>query len=312
VNRYGVYGVRVLSDAPLELPEYADDGLACVECVTAGPGAFAEALKDVSFRSRPGSWYRYGFLQDGSSYVRWDNVGEFLVSPDGRRVVCRREEKVSSESFQVYLLGQALSFALVKQGLEPLHATTVVVDGEAVAFLGSNAFGKSSLAASFLAAGHRLLSDDLLVLSESPRGAVAYPGPPRIKLFSAVARRVLGFGGDGPVMNADTDKRILPLDERQRCSEPTVLKAIYAVAAPRDACRAPGVRIGALSPRDAFVALVGGTFNRRLVNAERVERQFDAMASLADRIAVRTLTYPRTIDRLPDVRDAVLADLGRV
>jgi hypothetical protein len=310
-HRYGVYGIRVLSDALLDLPEYSDDHLGCVECVTARPLSFTDALNGATFRSRPGSWYRYAFLEDGSSYVRWDNVGEFLVAADGRRIVCRREEKVSSDSFQTYLLGQALSFALVQQHLEPLHATTVVVDGEAVAFLGSNAFGKSSLAASFLAAGFRLLTDDLLILRDSPRGVLAYPGPPRIKLFSKVASRVLGQAADGPAMNADTDKRILWLGERQSCSRPVVLKTIYAVAAPRDACRTPEVRIDALSPREAFLALVTGTFNRRLVSAERVERQFDVMAGLADRVIVKTLAYPRAINRLPEVRAAVLADLGR-
>ncbi len=309
--RYGVYGIRVLSDAPLDLPEYAHDDLGCVDCVTARPPVFADAVKNASFRSRPGSWYRYALLEDGSSYVRWDNVGEFLVAADGRRIVGRREDKVSSESFQVYLLGQALSFALVHQHLEPLHATTVVVDGRAVAFVGSNAFGKSSLAASFLAAGYKLLTDDLLILRESSRGVLAYPGPPRIKLFSRVAGRVLGKPVDGPAMHADTDKRILRLDAHQTCADPVVVGTVYAVVAPRDACRTPDVRIETLSPREAFLALIKGTFNRRLVSAERVERQFDAMASLADRVTVKTLAYPRAIDRLPEVRAAVLADVGR-
>jgi hypothetical protein len=309
--RYGVYGVRVLSDSLLDLPEYTDDGLACVECVAGDSQVFADALQGASFRSRPGAWYRYAFLEDGSSYVRWDAVGEFLVSPDGRRIVCRAEEKVSSESLEVYLLGQALSFALVKQHLEPLHATTVIVDGKAVAFLGSNAFGKSSLAASFLAAGFRLLTDDLLIVRDSSRGVLAYPGPPRIKLFSKVAARVLGENATGPVMNADTDKRVLRLDARQTCSEPVVLQAIYAVTAPRDACRELEVRIRPLPPREAFVALIKGAFNRRLVTAGRLERQFEMMAQLAGCVPVRTLAYPRAIDRLPEVRAAVLADSGR-
>ena len=310
-HRYGVYGIRVLSDALLDLPEYADDSLACVECVTGCPLSFTDDLKGATFRSRPGAWYRYAFLPDGSSYVRWENVGEFLVAADGRRIVCRRDQAVSSESYQAYLLGQALSFALVKQHLEPLHATAVVVDGEAVAFLGSNAFGKSSLAASFLAAGFRLLTDDLLMLRESPRGVLAYPGPARIKLFSKVASHVLGRAADGPAMNSDTDKRILWLGAHQSCGDAVVLKTIYAVAAPRDSCRTPHVRIEALSPRDAFLALVKGTFNRRLVSTKRMERQFDAMAGLSDRVIVKTLAYPRAIDRLPEVRAAVLADLGR-
>ena len=57
--------------------------------------------------------------------------------------------------------------------------------------------------------------------------------------------------------------------------------------------------------------LVKSTFNRRLVNPERLKRQFGVMASLADRISVKRLSYPRAIDRLPDVRGMVLADLAR-
>ena len=55
----------------------------------------------------------------------------------------------------------------MKSGFEPLHATVVVVSGEAVAFLGESGYGKSSLAASFLDSGHQLLTDDLLILRAS-------------------------------------------------------------------------------------------------------------------------------------------------
>jgi hypothetical protein len=94
------------------------------------------------------------------------------------------------------MLGQALSFALVKQHLEPLHATVVEIEGEGVAFLGGSAFGKSTIAASFLSAGHRLLTDDLLVLQERAGTIWAYPGPPRIKVFPDVAGRFLDLDHD--------------------------------------------------------------------------------------------------------------------
>jgi hypothetical protein len=185
----------------------------------------------------------------------------------------------------------------------------VVVDDQAVAFLGGNSFGKSSLAACFVQAGYRLLTDDLLILQESPDTILAFPGPPRLKLFSKIATRFLGHTVHLARMNADTDKRILPLDEHRSCASPVALKAIYSLAAPRDACRTPSVSIEVLSPREAFVALVKGTFNRRLVSPQRLARQFGVMASLADRVSVRKLTYPRAIDRLQAVRGMVLADL---
>jgi hypothetical protein len=309
-HRYCVYGIVVLSDTPLALPECTQDGLGQVECLNAPASFFLTVTQAVGGVAPSDAWYRYAVLHDGSTYARWDTIGEFVVAADGGRITCRRLEESSLESFQVYMLGQALSFALVRQGFEPLHATVVVVDDQAVAFLGGNAFGKSSLAACFLEAGHRLLTDDLLILRESRNRVLAYPGPPRIKLFPKIARRFLGLTASSRVqMNADTNKLILPIDEHRRFTAPIALDAIYALAAPRDACRSPGVSIEMLPPREAFVELVKGTFNRRLVSQQRLERQFDFAAVLTNLIAVKRLSYPRAIDRLNEVREAVLADL---
>jgi hypothetical protein len=308
--RYCVDGVAIVSDTPLALPDYADGGLGEVECVSAPASFFLTALHGEDFDPRSDSWYRYATLHDGSTYVRWGTVGEFLVAADGSRITCRRIEASSVESFQVYMLGQALSVALVSQRFEPLHATAVVVDGEAVAFLGDNAFGKSSLAACFMAAGHRVLTDDLLIVRQSSNRLLAYPGPPRIKLFPKIARRFLGQTANSVQMNRDTDKLVVPIDRDRRCECPVPLKAIYSLTAPRDACRSRSVRIETLSPRETFVALLKGTFNRRLVTPQRLERQFRVMASLSNQISVKTLTYPRSVERLPELRGTVLEDLA--
>src|SRR5579864_3207494 len=155
---YRVYGLTLISDTQFSLPEHDGGGLAEVEFRTAEATVFRQATTGRNSLSWSDGWFQYAALLDGSSYVRWDGVGEFLVSGDGRHIAGRQAEPASSESFQVYMLGQALSFALVKQGLEPLHATAVVVGGHAAAFLGPSGAGKSTLAACFLEAGHRLLT----------------------------------------------------------------------------------------------------------------------------------------------------------
>ena len=296
---------------PLALPQYSEGHLGEVQCLSR-PSSFFRTARDGN---GPGyhsdSWYRYALLADGSTYVGWQNIGEFLVSGDGRRIACRCETASSFESFQVYMLGQALSFALVKQGLEPLHATVVVVDDHAVAFLGSHAFGKSTLAACFLAAGHRLLTDDLFVMRLLADQALAYPGPARIKLFPRIASRFFNDTDSGVKMNPDTNKLILPLDERRRFTDPLPLRAIYTLGAPSEGRRQVSVRLESLSPRDAFVELVKSTFNHRLVGRQRLARQFTFMTRLAALMPVKKLLYPRSVDRLEDVRQAVLTDLGR-
>src|SRR5205814_176172 len=107
-----VYGIAVVSDAPLALPDYSEGVVGRVEYVSAPASVFQTAMQGVTFDPQSDSWYRYAFLRDGSTYVRWDTVGEFLVAADGRRITCRRADVSGDESFQVYMLGQALSFAL--------------------------------------------------------------------------------------------------------------------------------------------------------------------------------------------------------
>src|SRR5579884_3688714 len=145
--RYSVYGVALDSDMPLALEPYDRDADIRVAIHTSAPAWFRRRRSAAAFDLPQNTWYRYGRLADGSSYLRWSGLGEFLVSHDGRSLWCRRFAGASAEAFQVYLIQRALSFAFVKQGLEPLHASAVVDAGSAVAFLGDSGSGKSTLAA---------------------------------------------------------------------------------------------------------------------------------------------------------------------
>jgi hypothetical protein len=310
-HHYCVYGIGIVSDRPLTLPQYSHDTLCDVECLQAPASAFQMAIESTDVDSRSDAWYRCDVTSDGRIHVGWDTIGEFLVSADGRQIICRRATRCSVESFQVYMLGQALSFALVQQRFEPLHATVVATDDHAVAFVGGHAFGKSTLAACFLDGGCRLLTDDLLMLQETPGGVLAYPGPPRIKVFPNIASRYLGALADGVAMNADTNKLILPIDAHRSCAGPVPLEAIYCLADPRKVSRRHGITIETLSGREAFIALVTAAFNRRLTGRQRRKRQFEIMGRLTELVPVKHLVYPRALDRLTDVRHAVLDDVSR-
>ena len=150
---YTLYGITLRSDIPLALERQNGGGDAAIEIRTEPASFFRQALRGASFPEGLQDWYQYTRLEDLSSYACWKGLGEFLVSKDGRQVHCRKFRGALSESFQVYLLQRALSFALVKQGFEPLHATAVVVNGQAIAFLGKSGFGKSVMATSFLGDG---------------------------------------------------------------------------------------------------------------------------------------------------------------
>jgi hypothetical protein len=306
---YTLYGVSLRSDIPLALKFQKPGDDAAIEIRTEPASFFARAIRGAKFEEGLPGWCQYAYLEDLSSYALWDGLGEFLVSKDGRQVHCRKFSEAPSESFQVYLLQRALSFALVKQGYEPLHATAVVVSGQALAFLGKSGFGKSSLAACFLAQGHELLTDDLLLLRRSATGLLAYPGAPRIKLFPAIAGRFLKDRAAGIPMNPGTKKLVLPLGPEQLCSKPVPLKAIYLLQSPREPRRTQGIRLVPLEPREAFLELLKNTYNYFDVTSDRLQRQFSEASRLANTVRLTKVRHSRVVGNLPALRDAILADV---
>jgi hypothetical protein len=296
---------------PLPYSEGKGHGLAEVELFAGSPSRFLTAPQKTPHPTDSAEWFHHVRLGDGSDYLRWTGLFEFLVSAQGRQITCRALSGASQAAFHTYLLNHALSFALLKQGIEPLHATVVVVDDQAVAFLGDCGYGKSSLGAAFLQQGHRLLTDDLLVIEEKDRRFIAHPGPPRIKLFPEIAKLLLGEQASGTPMNPTTPKLVIRLSTRQSTQTAAPLKAIYMLRPPLRGIRRKRITIRSLSQRRACLELIGNTYNTVLTGPDRLAQQFDLAARLAAGIPVKALSYPRTTTRLPAVLETIQADLAQ-
>jgi len=113
---YSVYGISLRSQ--FVLPHFRAAGTASAPWVTISKSASALRIDNEN----SGSWFFQKRFEDGSVYLRWSSLFEFLVSADGHQILARPLEKSSPETFSTYLLGQVLSFALIKRGLESLHS----------------------------------------------------------------------------------------------------------------------------------------------------------------------------------------------
>lgn len=298
---YHVYGIAVRSEFPLPCKPQLANGPPDVEIRRAPARTFRR------FQSADTSWFAHQPQGDGSDYLRWTGLFEFLVSADGRRIDGRALRGSSAGVFDTFLANQILSFALLKLGLEPLHATTVVVNHQAVAFLGDCGEGKSTMGAAFVRAGDRLLTDDQLVIkAASASRFLAYPGLPRLKLFPAVARAVLGTA-DGHPLNPLTKKLVIRLaDGSPDQTGPVPLRRLYCLRSRPTSRR---ITIRSLGPRSASVALIQHTFNPVILTPDRLRQQFGWVTRLALAVPVKSVTYPRHLRKLPAVRDAILQDL---
>jgi hypothetical protein len=311
---YRLYGLGVRSFIKLPYPEH--EGRADVSFYEASADRFATAEEELNLRWGPRRWFECKRLRDGSLYLGWSSVCEFLVPAAGTAVACRRRPGFSAETFHSFLLGQVISFPILHLGMEPLHATVVVIDGDAVAFIGDCGYGKSTLAAAFLREGYPLLTDDLLPLRRPAAGGrlMVSPGPPRIKLTPESAAKLLPEMASEIPINPVTQKQIIPLDEQLACGTPVPLRAIYVLRPPTATREVKQITIRRLSHRRSFVELVRNTYNVIELRRHRLQLQFGIVSAVATSIPVKSLSYPRSFAVLADVCKAVVRDvrgLGR-
>lgn len=312
-RRYRLYGLVLEGALALECAPAEPDADADVRLLPASARRFADIRKRLPISTRPRQWFECRRLDDDATYLLWDGLFEFLISADGRTIEYHRLAKGTRESLATYLLGQVLSFSLLSRGYEPLHATAVVINGEAVAFLGDCGYGKSTIGAAFVGRGCPVLTDDVLALDFGDGRWMAHAGPPRLKLFPSVAKKTLARS-NGRSLNPGTTKLVLPLSDAQASQDAVPLRAFYVLPEPpsRETARPTRIGVTPVEGQAAFLEIVRAAFNLIRVDRARLANQFAIASRLAGEVPMRRLAYPRRLSLLNAVCDAVIADVDTI
>lgn len=117
---------------------------------------------------------------------------EFMLREQGMAFHYRRGDGVTVDRADdadpadeaLFLHGNVYAAVACINGLMPLHASAVAVNGKVVAFTGPTGAGKSTLVAALSQLGLPLFCDDTLLLQVAPDGtATCLPGHKRMKLW---------------------------------------------------------------------------------------------------------------------------------
>lgn len=295
LSRYAVYGLTVESAFPLgTLPTAAGGEQADVRILRASSGTFAGFDAGAS----ESTWYRHEALADGGVYLAIPDVLQAMIGADGRTARCAPARGGDPRSFEANVLNFVLTAALTLQGEEPLHATVVRLDHRAVGFLGDSGVGKSTLAAFLLAEGAELVTDDMLRIAYDGGEAMAWRGPPRLKLFDEQARLLLPAAAREAAFNPMSGK--LLVEAASSHDDRVPLAALFWLD---EAASAVAVR--RVQGVEAIKRLLASTLHRDHRPRDRTERQLHALQRLARSVPLFVLAYPRRHELLPAVGDAV-------
>lgn len=305
--RYAVYGLVVDTLFPLSsLAAMAIEGVdPTIEIRFATPDYFRGVSDGLKFDM--GDWFHHSILSEGNVYMKADGIFEAVISADGRRVVCAKADGVEEKTFEAYFLNFILSTSLTLQGEEPLHATVVDLGGRAVGLLGESGAGKSTLAAFLVSQGATLITDDMLRLTFVGDGAVAHPGPLRLKLFDEAARRLLpGAVADGN-WNAMSGKiMVRPHAPVAGQNLAVPLSGLFWLDEPASSSAPDAVSLRRLGGLDVARVLAASAMNIRYQAPARLARQLRFVERLARAVPVHALQYARRYPVLAQVAREIL------
>lgn len=290
------YGLAIRSE--LALPE--------LEAIAPGPAdvtiRFARTGRPV-----PASGSAFEFGAD-THYLAWSGAGAFVIRGTSE-IDIERAAATSDRLLALPLLGPVMAMLLHLRGKLVLHASAVAVGDRGAVFLGDKRSGKSTTAAALVAAGHRLLTDDVLALDTMPTGGLGIlPAYPQIKLAPDSARAVTIHAEVEPQLHHAIDKRQHRLT-RGFSHASMAAKWIYVLE------RGAEAKIIPMGAQTALLALLRFSYVTRFEGAAALHGASAAShlrlcAELAGSVGVRRLIAPAGLDRLDELVRLVERDLA--
>ncbi|MBZ5608971.1 MAG: hypothetical protein LAP38_11980 [Acidobacteriia bacterium] len=233
-------------------------------------------------------------------YFRFENFGVIQISGGTEIVV--DAAGVDDGIAGLFVQGPAMGALLHQRGLLVLHASAVIANGGAVAFLGHSGRGKSTMAAALVKLGYCAFSDDLVPVSLSIGRPIALPGYPFLKLGQD-AGTTLGYEIDQSAAVAPDDNRRHVAVEGADPDVPLPLARIYILE------EGDRPEIELLKPQEAAVELIRYSYASPCLGGSGMSAfHLQSCAALVDCLPIRRLRRPRRLDLLQEVAELVQRD----
>ncbi len=247
------------------------------------------------------------YRTEAGFYLRFPGLADFEISADGRSVRCFPAPHVDDTTPEHLYLNQVLPMVFSNAGKFVFHASAVELGGGAVAFAAESGRGKSTLAAYFVAKGHRLLTDDALFLEPSGDSFDVFPSHPSIRLFADSGKMLTDRqAAKAPPLHFTSKTRFLAGETFGHCLEPRTLRTIYFLGDGRS----PGVEFRRLSVAEVLMELVRNSFILDVEDRATMRLHFDRLTEVAGKNTCYSLDYPRRFDNLDHVYEAMINHLN--
>ena len=298
--RYGVYGLCIEADAPIDGALAADFDSPDIRvhlqampplapALFAAPPVFDDANVAI-FRGDDAYGFRY---RDGT---------HFVIDASASTIWSTWPETSTPEDTATYLLGPILAFALRRRDVLSLHASAVVLDGRAVAVAAPPSGGKSTTAAAFADRGVPVITDDVLPIAWRGDVPHAVPGYPRVRLWPETVGARYGDAEALPLLTPTWAKRYLDVS----ANFPRAPLPLGAVVVLRGRVAGPP-RVEPLAGHEAAMQLVANSSMALYLEPDMRVAELDDITALIERVPLFAAWASDEIARVGELCDAIVA-----
>jgi hypothetical protein len=246
-------------------------------------------------------------LPGGAAFLEVPDVARYLVTR-GWDVIVDPAAQSDPALIRAVLLGWVMAMICLQRDLLVLHASAVAFGDRVIAFMGDAGAGKSTLAAHCLAAGARLVADDMLRVTLRDQGCPrVHPGMPILKLWQ---QAIEGLGRSSEGLTAEWwrgDKFLVPFPAATVETELPLARICVLEQDPA----APETYFERLTGAAAVTALVTNSHGVGALDALGVRaNHFRDCAELANRVEVVRLRRPHDPRQLPLNAARIAAELS--
>jgi len=275
----------------------------------------SQAREQVAVGAAP---FHTAYLPDGEPWVeiyrlredyllRFPRLADFRVSSCGRDVECWPVPGIPAGTIDHIFLNQVYPLMLSRQRELVFHASAVVVDTGAVAFMAEAGRGKSTLATSFAVNGHPFLTDDGLWLRRNGKDYDVMPSHPSVRLWRDSEHQLIPEGSAAaPSVHYTPKGRFVAGPAIAYCDTPRPLRAAFILG--------PGiaetVTIAPIKPADALVTWIAHSFVIDIEDKSLTKGSFEGLTSILNTVPTFSLDYPRRYEHLDRVRAAIIEKTG--
>ncbi|TNF64922.1 MAG: hypothetical protein EP307_01290 [Rhodobacteraceae bacterium] len=263
-------------------------------------------LPDAPFHTwtgADGTDWAFFHRQDGRILIRFAELADFVVDPDGAQAVCTPAPGCDEGTLDHLFDNQVLPLMLSAQGEMVFHGSAVATEAGAIAFLGQTGRGKSTLAASFATAGMGFLCDDRMVLRRRGADLMVMPAAPSVRLWEDSANRLFATPQDlAPPVSYTDKRRIRAGRDFPHCNQARPLTAAFFLG-DGHVKRVRTERLGGILTATSWMANI---FLLDTGDKAAIRAKFYQVTAILTRIPAMKLEFPRDHDRLAETRAAIL------